>query len=148
MKRCIQRLIQRHNQRHIQQRIQQHCNMPPLAYDTYNPPFNRPHNHQQTRNHSTHFTSTVSRHEVLSLYRECLRTARAFHHVDERGEPWNYRLKIQVRKEFREGRNEVDPLVIARMLVVGRQSVQEIQRRFNKADKEIMDRVKRDVSRR
>jgi hypothetical protein len=51
-------------------------------------------------------------------------------------------------KEFREGRRETDPLVVARMLVVGRQGVQEIQRRFNRADMEIMDRVKRDVSRR
>ncbi|GMI48274.1 hypothetical protein TrCOL_g8994 [Triparma columacea] len=95
-----------------------------------------------------HFTSTVSRLEVLSLYRECLRTARAFHHVDSLGNPWNQRLRQEVMKEFREGRRETDPLVVARMLVVGRQGVQEIQRRFNRADMEIMDRVKRDVSRR
>ena len=84
----------------------------------------------------------------MSLYREVLRTCRAFHHVNESGRPWNAVLRENARKEFEESRSETDPLVIARMLVVGRQSVQEIQRKFSQADKALEDRIVRDTSRR
>ncbi|GMH79066.1 hypothetical protein TL16_g08021 [Triparma laevis f. inornata] len=94
------------------------------------------------------WVSSVSTREVQSLYREVLRTCRAFHHVDDKGRPWNALLKQNARSEFEAGRAETDPLVIARMLVVGRESVQQIQMKFNQADKAIEDRIKRDVSRR
>mmetsp|Transcript_28013 Transcript_28013/g.53040 ORF Transcript_28013/g.53040 Transcript_28013/m.53040 type:complete len:103 (+) Transcript_28013:273-581(+) len=91
---------------------------------------------------------STSLREFQSLYREVLRTCRAFHHCDPHGSPWNARLKSEARKEFEQGRSETDPLVIARMFVVGRESVQQIQVKFNQADKAIEERIKRDVSRR
>ena len=59
--------------------------------------------------------------EALSLYRDCLRAARHFHWADQNGEPWNVVLRRSTRKEFEQARDEPDPLMVARMLVVGRE---------------------------
>ena len=56
-------------------------------------------------------------------------------------------MKRAARQEFEVGKKEKDPIVIARMLVVGRDAVQEVQRRFNGADDAIMQRIKKDVRR-
>mmetsp|Transcript_13506 Transcript_13506/g.15730 ORF Transcript_13506/g.15730 Transcript_13506/m.15730 type:complete len:97 (+) Transcript_13506:53-343(+) len=68
------------------------------------------------------FKTSTSRKEALSLYREILRTTKVFHWCDENGRPWNIRLRKEARKEFDESREETDPLIIARMLVTGRDS--------------------------
>ena len=86
------------------------------------------------------------RQETLSLYREILRTAKHFHWCDERGEPWNIRLRRQARQEFEASREESDPLILARLLVTGRDCVTQIQQRFNDADQACMDRIKRDFN--
>jgi len=83
----------------------------------------------------------------LSLYREILRTCKAFHWVDESGEPWNVRLRREARKEFEESRQEPDPLIIARMLVTGRDCVQQVQNRFNEADRAAWARIDRERER-
>eukprot|EP00531_Pseudo-nitzschia_arenysensis_P005838 CAMPEP_0116120218 /NCGR_PEP_ID=MMETSP0329-20121206/3062_1 /TAXON_ID=697910 /ORGANISM="Pseudo-nitzschia arenysensis, Strain B593" /LENGTH=89 /DNA_ID=CAMNT_0003613981 /DNA_START=61 /DNA_END=327 /DNA_ORIENTATION=+ len=75
------------------------------------------------------------RAEALSLYREILRTAKHFHWCDEHGKPWNLRLKREARKEFEAAREEKDPLILARLLVTGRDCVQQVQNKFNEADK-------------
>uniref|UniRef100_A0A7S2A1J3 Complex 1 LYR protein domain-containing protein n=1 Tax=Trieres chinensis TaxID=1514140 RepID=A0A7S2A1J3_TRICV len=93
---------------------------------------------------SRHFKSSTTRREVLSLYREILRTCRAFHWCDEKGIPWNKRLKDEARKEFETAREERDPLIIARMLVVGRDCVTQIQQKFNAADQAAWERIRRD----
>mmetsp|Transcript_24254 Transcript_24254/g.33876 ORF Transcript_24254/g.33876 Transcript_24254/m.33876 type:complete len:112 (+) Transcript_24254:317-652(+) len=95
-----------------------------------------------------HFNSHSTRKEALSLYREILRTCKAFHWCDERGEPWNIKLKCQARQEFEESKHEHDPLIIARMLVTGRDCVQQIQNKFNDADRKAWERIERDSSRR
>jgi hypothetical protein len=96
-----------------------------------------------------HFTSSNTRKEALSLYREILRTCKAFHWVDDKsGEAWNVRLKREARKEFEAGKEERDPLIIARMLVTGRDCVQQVQNRFNEADRAAWTRIDRDSSRR
>lgn len=88
------------------------------------------------------------RAEALSLYREILRTAKHFHWCDEGGVPWNTRLKGEARKEFRAAKDETDPLVLARLLVTGRDCVQQVQNKFNEADKAAWNRIDRDSSRR
>lgn len=95
-----------------------------------------------------HLASHTTRREALSLYREIIRTSRAFHWCDETGIPWNQRLKTEARKEFEQARHETDPLVIARMLVTGRDCVQQVQMKFNAADRAAMERIERDTSRR
>jgi hypothetical protein len=95
-----------------------------------------------------HFTGSNTRKEALSLYREILRTAKAFHWVDEStGEPWNLRLKNEARKEFNSSKEETDPLIIARMLVTGRDCVQQIQNKFMDADRAARARIERELKR-
>mmetsp|Transcript_36741 Transcript_36741/g.117867 ORF Transcript_36741/g.117867 Transcript_36741/m.117867 type:complete len:104 (-) Transcript_36741:84-395(-) len=79
--------------------------------------------------------------EALRLYRDILRTCRIFHWCDEQGRPWNEVLRKNARKEFEEARYEKDPLLIARMLVVGRQCLDDAQRKFDTAQRRIVDKV-------
>ena len=99
-------------------------------------------------NSSKYFQSKTTKKEVLSLYREILRTTKAFHWCDDKGTPWNLRLRKEARKEFEAARMENDPLIIARLLVTGRDCVQQIQLKFNQADKAAWERIERDSSRR
>mmetsp|Transcript_25281 Transcript_25281/g.37327 ORF Transcript_25281/g.37327 Transcript_25281/m.37327 type:complete len:110 (+) Transcript_25281:119-448(+) len=94
-----------------------------------------------------HFTKSSTRREALSLYREILRTAKAFHWCDDSGEAWSHRLKKEARKEFDASREEPDPLIIARMLVTGRDCVQQIQNKFNEADRAAWARIERERER-
>ena len=94
------------------------------------------------KSHASRFSS--HRAEALSLYREILRTAKHFHWCDEQGVPWNHRLKKQAREEFEASKEETDPLILARLLVTGRDCVQPIQQKFNDADQACWDRIKRD----
>lgn len=78
------------------------------------------------------------------MYREILRTTKAFHWCDDKGVPWNIRLRKEARREFEESREETDPLIIARMLVTGRDCVQQIQQKFNEADRLAWERIEKD----
>jgi hypothetical protein len=96
-----------------------------------------------------HLTLRTRRREALSLYREILRTAKHFHWADEKtGQPWNARLRAQARKEFDEARQETDPLIVARLLVTGRDCVQQVQNRFNEATQAAWTRISKDSERR
>lgn len=104
---------------------------------------------QDPKNTAKYLTDNVRRKEVLSLYREILRTAKHFHWADQQtGEPWNKKLKQQARKEFEEARRETDPLIIARLLVTGRDCVQQVQNKFNEATQAAWKRLENDVNRR
>mmetsp|Transcript_7280 Transcript_7280/g.13822 ORF Transcript_7280/g.13822 Transcript_7280/m.13822 type:complete len:116 (+) Transcript_7280:186-533(+) len=94
-----------------------------------------------------YFQSSTSRKEALSLYREILRTTKAFHWCDEKGIPWNVKLRKEARNEFELSKEERDPLIIARMLVTGRDCVQRIQQKLNDADRAAWERIERDSSR-
>jgi Complex 1 protein (LYR family) len=102
-----------------------------------------------TVNHSPlkHITDKVRRAEALALYREILRTAKHFHWTDHSGQPWNKQLKEQARKEFEESRKETDPLIIARMIVAGRDCLQQVQNKFNEATKAAWKRIEKDNNR-
>lgn len=82
-----------------------------------------------------------SRREALSLYREILRTANRFHWCDKHGRPWNAILKENARKEFEQSREERDPLLVAKMLAVGRQCLLDTQYKFDQAELEIQKRI-------
>jgi hypothetical protein len=94
-----------------------------------------------------HLRASVTREEALSLYREILRTAKAFHWCDEKGIPWHTKLRIEARKEFEASKEEKDPLILARMLVTGRECVKEVQRKFNEADRKCWERIRQDTNR-
>mmetsp|Transcript_13506 Transcript_13506/g.29352 ORF Transcript_13506/g.29352 Transcript_13506/m.29352 type:complete len:128 (+) Transcript_13506:158-541(+) len=91
-----------------------------------------------------HLRSSVTRDEAITLYRDILRTAKAFHWCDEKGIPWHSKLRAEARREFEASKEERDPLIIARMLVTGRECVKEVQRKFNDADKKCWDRIRQD----
>ena len=91
-----------------------------------------------------HLRSSVTRDEALSLYRDILRTAKAFHWCDEMGTPWRTKLRAEARREFDASKMERDPLIIARMLVTGRECVVEVQRKFNEADRKCKERIQRE----
>jgi hypothetical protein len=96
-----------------------------------------------------HLTPSRNRKEVLSLYREIMRTAKHFHWKDETtGKPWNKLLRQKARAEFEEARKETDPLIIARLLVTGRDCVHQIQNKFNAATNAAWERIEKDSSRR
>ena len=82
-----------------------------------------------------------TRREVLALWRDVLRTSRAFYWSNEKGIPWCRVLRESARKEFEEARHEKDPVIIMRLLVVGRQCVDETRRRFNDVENVIRKRI-------
>jgi Complex 1 protein (LYR family) len=97
---------------------------------------------------SKHLTSSVRRSEALSLYREILRTAKHFHWADDKSKrPWNQILREQARKEFEASQREDDPLVIARLLVTGRDCLQQVQIKFNDATQAAWKRIDKDSKR-
>jgi hypothetical protein len=91
-----------------------------------------------------HWAPSVQHKEARSLYREILRTAKHFHWADDKGIPWNKKLKEQAKTEFLAARKEDDPLVIARLLVTGRDCVQQIQNKFNEATMVAWKRIEKD----
>lgn len=103
----------------------------------------------KTTQHTKHLTDYARRKEALSLYREILRTAKHFHWADDKtGEPWNLRLKKQARQEFEEAKEETDPLILARLIVTGRDCVQQIHNKFNDATQAAWKRIENDSTRR
>ena len=102
---------------------------------------------QAAKTNMKHLTDSTRRKEALSLYREILRTAKHFHWADEKsGRPWNALLKENARREFEESRQETDPLVIARMLVTGRDCLQQVQNKFNDATQAAWKRIENDTN--
>ncbi|XP_078155610.1 LYR family of Fe/S cluster biogenesis protein [Carex rostrata] len=68
---------------------------------------------------------TSTRREALSLYRDVLRASRYFMWPDTRGVPWREVLRANARKEFEDARFETDPEVVTRLLIGGREAVQD-----------------------
>ncbi|CAM9903614.1 unnamed protein product, partial [Discosporangium mesarthrocarpum] len=69
--------------------------------------------------------SRIPNREAIQLYREIMRSAKHFHWCNDKGEPWNRILRESARREFEQARYETDPLVVARLLVVGRQCLND-----------------------
>ncbi|CAK9265924.1 unnamed protein product [Sphagnum jensenii] len=84
---------------------------------------------------------TTHRREALSLYREILRASQLFIWTNEQGVPWRDLLCESARHEFEQARNEKDPEVIARLLVVGRDAVHRTLEKFaSKRDEVLKER--------
>ena len=81
--------------------------------------------------------------EAIILYREILRTARAFYWPNEDGEQWSQVLAKSARKEFEDARYERDPLIIARLLVVGRDAMMQAQNKFTDMKKKMKEHISR-----
>lgn len=67
----------------------------------------------------------TTRREALALYRDILRASRLFLWPNEQGVLWRDVLRSSTRKEFEEARFEQDPEIIARLLVGGRDALQQ-----------------------
>ena len=49
---------------------------------------------------------------------------------DEAGAPWAERLRASCRQEFEQARHETDPALISRMLIVGRDAIDQTLERY------------------
>ena len=84
----------------------------------------------------------LARREALRLWRDVVRTSKAFYWArPQDGQPWSLVLRESARKEFEQARNERDPIVLARLLVVGRQALEDVQRRFNAMEEQVKKRI-------
>ncbi|KAM0904930.1 hypothetical protein ACQ4PT_017709 [Festuca glaucescens] len=81
---------------------------------------------------------TSSRREALGLYRDILRASRLFEWPDERGVPWRESLRANARREFEEARHERDPEVVARLLIGGRDAVDQALERVAEASRRMV----------
>jgi hypothetical protein len=80
--------------------------------------------------------------EAIKLYRDILRATRHFTWNDiKTGEPWRLILQRNARKEFEQARKERDALMIARMLVTGRQALDEAIEKLAAAAKALQDNI-------
>ncbi|GJD12755.1 hypothetical protein Gasu2_68270 [Galdieria sulphuraria] len=91
---------------------------------------------------------TNPRKEALSLYREILRTAKAFTWKHPSGISWGQLLKESARKEFEQARFESDPEIVARMLLTGRHSLMIIQEKFLNKQCSLEAELKNELKRR
>ncbi|WVZ55370.1 hypothetical protein U9M48_006039 [Paspalum notatum var. saurae] len=82
---------------------------------------------------------TSSRREALSLYRDIIRATRLFSWPDERGVPWGEVLRANARREFEEARWERDPEVVTRLLIGGRDAVQQALDRLADASRRAIE---------
>eukprot|EP00884_Botryococcus_braunii_P021303 jgi/Botrbrau1/7857/Bobra.9_2s0033.1 len=81
----------------------------------------------------------TTRREALSLYRSILRYSKLFVWSDDRGKPWAEVLRESARKEFEAARLVSDPTMIARMLVTGRDALQQSIDKFLAKRQQIED---------
>ena len=87
-------------------------------------------------------STSVSR-ESLRLYRDILRASRHFTWTNPQGQPWSRILKEGARKEFEQASVERDPVILARLLVVGRESLQKTMEKFKDKEKVLENHINR-----
>jgi hypothetical protein len=79
--------------------------------------------------------------ESIKLYRDILRATKAFTWKNEQGTMWKNILRENTRKEFEQARYERDPLIINRLLIVGRDCLNQTTERYSKALKDLKDKI-------
>lgn len=62
---------------------------------------------------------------------------------DQKGELWSDVLKRNARSEFEQAKFERDPILIARMLVVGRDALNQTTERYISAAKAMNDNIEK-----
>jgi hypothetical protein len=85
----------------------------------------------------------MMRAESLKLYRDILRASKMFCYPNEKGELWSEVLRVNARKEFEQARFERDPLVVTRLLFVGRDCLTQTTDKFAAAAKAMTDNIDR-----
>lgn len=90
---------------------------------------------------NAHLLRMPTNREAVHLYREILRTSRAFYWPNENGEQWSQVLATSARKEFEEARYEMDPVIIARLLVVGRDALMQAQNKFTEMEEKMKEHI-------
>ena len=81
------------------------------------------------------------RNESLKLYRDILRATRMFTWANPKGELWSEILKKNARHEFEQSKFERDPLVVTRLLVVGRDCLNQTTEKFLAAAQAVNDNI-------
>ena len=79
--------------------------------------------------------------ESLRLYRDVLRLSRLFTWSNEKGEPWRNIVRNNARKEFEEARYERDPIIVARLLFVGRDCLKQTSEKLRDKVQAVQDHV-------
>ncbi len=79
--------------------------------------------------------------EALKLYRDILRASKYFTWTNPAGEPWSAVLKANARKEFEQAKFERDPLIVTRLLFVGRDCLNQSTDKYFKAANAIKDNI-------
>jgi hypothetical protein len=79
--------------------------------------------------------------EAIRLYRDILRLSRHFTWRNERGELWRNLVASNARKEFEEAREERDPLIVARLLFVGRDCLNQLREKFVSKTSSLHDHI-------
>ena len=79
--------------------------------------------------------------ESLALYRDIIRAARVFTWNNEKGQPWRGLLVANAKKEFEQARYESDPLVVAQLLFVGRDCLNQTKDKLASAVTAMRDNI-------
>jgi hypothetical protein len=79
--------------------------------------------------------------ESLRLYRDILRASRSFFWRNEKGDLWSDVLKKNARQEFEQARHETDKLVIAQLIFVGRDCLEQTKGKLDSAAAAVRDNV-------
>lgn len=79
--------------------------------------------------------------ESLHLYRDILRGTKQFVWPNEQGILWKDILRQNARKEFEQARYENDPIVVTRLLLVGRDCLNQTLYKFEEQAKKLHDNI-------
>jgi hypothetical protein len=85
--------------------------------------------------------TTSVRRESLKLYRDVLRASRHFTWTNPQGQKWSDILKKNTRYEFEQASFERDPEILARLLMVGRESLDKTMEKFMEKEKKLIDNI-------
>jgi len=81
----------------------------------------------------------TTKREALSLYRAVWRASFLFVWRNEKGEEWRDVIRESARKEFEASRHEKDPEMVARLLLTGRDYLDQAMQKFVDKRQKIID---------
>ena len=81
----------------------------------------------------------TTKREALSLYRAVWRASFMFVWKNERGVEWKEVIRESARKEFEAARHERDPEMVARLLLTGRDYLDQAVQKFLEKRQKIID---------
>ena len=81
----------------------------------------------------------TTKREALSLYRAVWRASFMFVWKNERGVEWKEVIRESARKEFEAARHERDPEMVARLLLTGRDYLDQAMQKFLEKRQKIID---------